>query len=83
MLIGCRIRKGARHQIRAHLAAAGHPLAGDSLYGAELPCPSGFLLHHGRVSFPDFQAFRLPAWLPLLPREAQEKATAFLGMEGE
>ena len=43
MLVGCRIRKGARHQIRAHLAAAGHPLAGDSLYGAELPCPSGFL----------------------------------------
>ena len=83
MLVGCRIRKGARHQIRAHLAAAGHPLAGDSLYGAELPCPSGFLLHHGRVSFPDFQAFRLPAWLPLLPREAQEKATAFLGMERE
>ena len=81
MLVGCRIRKGARHQIRAHLAAAGHPLAGDSLYGAELPCPSGFLLHHGRVSLPDFQAFRLPAWLPLLPREAQEKATAFLGME--
>ena len=83
MLVGCRIRKGARHQIRAHLAAAGHPLAGDSLYGAELSCPSGFLLHHGRVSLPDFQAFRLPAWLPLLPREAQEKATAFLGMEGE
>ena len=81
--VGCRIRKGARHQIRAHLAAAGHPLAGDSLYGAELPCPSGFLLHHGRVSLPDFQAFRLPAWLPLLPREAQEKATAFLGMERE
>ena len=52
MLVGCRIRKGARHQIRAHLAAAGHPLAGDSLYGAELPCPSGFLLHHGRVSLP-------------------------------
>ena len=63
MLVGCRIRKGARHQIRAHLAAAGHPLAGDSLYGAELPCPSGFLLHHGRVSLPDFQALRLPAWL--------------------
>ena len=83
MLVGCRIRKGARHQIRAHLAAAGHPLAGDSLYGAGLSCPSGFLLHHGRVSLPDFQAFRLPAWFPLLPQKAQEKAAAFLGMEGE
>ena len=59
MLVGCRIRKGARHQIRAHLAAAGHPLAGESRYGADLPCPSGFLLPHGRVSLPEFQAFFL------------------------
>lgn len=52
MLVGCRIRKGARHQIRAHLAAAGHPLAGDSLYGAELSCPSGFLCITGGSRFP-------------------------------
>lgn len=36
MLVQCRIRKGARHQIRAHLAAAGHPLFGDVLYGGTL-----------------------------------------------
>ena len=82
MLVGCRIRKGARHQIRAHLAAAGHPLAGDGLYGAALCCPSGFLLHHGRVSLPEFTAFRLPPWFSLLPQEAQEKAKAFLEAEG-
>ncbi len=78
MLVGCRIRKGARHQIRAHLAAAGHPLAGDALYGAELHCPSGFLLHHGRVSLPGFSAARLPTWLALLPETAQGQARAFL-----
>lgn len=78
MLVGCRIRKGARHQIRAHLAAAGHPLAGDILYGAEQHCPSGFLLHHGRVSLPGFSAFRFPAWLSLLPETAQIQARAFL-----
>lgn len=32
-LVRCRIAKGARHQIRAHLAAAGHPLVGDPVYG--------------------------------------------------
>lgn len=29
----CTITKGFRHQIRAHLAWAGHPIIGDSLYG--------------------------------------------------
>ena len=32
-LVCCRIAKGARHQIRAHLAASGHPLVGDPVYG--------------------------------------------------
>ena len=33
-LVEVRIGSGRRHQIRAHLAAAGHPIAGDELYGA-------------------------------------------------
>jgi 23S rRNA pseudouridine1911/1915/1917 synthase len=43
---------GAMHQIRAHLALAGHPLIGDALYdGPRLPgCPrDGHLLHALRV----------------------------------
>ncbi|MHC1711858.1 MAG: pseudouridine synthase [Solidesulfovibrio sp.] len=33
VLVRCHIAMGARHQIRAHLAASGHPLVGDPLYG--------------------------------------------------
>jgi 23S rRNA pseudouridine1911/1915/1917 synthase len=33
VLLRCRIARGARHQIRAHLAASGHPIVGDPLYG--------------------------------------------------
>lgn len=37
----CRVRilTGHRHQIRAHMAHLGHPVAGDSLYGARLDLP--------------------------------------------
>lgn len=58
-LVRARIKRGARHQIRAHLAWAGHPLTGDEVYGGG---PGGFRLHHQRVELPGFTAEADPDW---------------------
>lgn len=57
-LVLASIHKGARHQIRAHLAHAGHPIAGDPIYGP----PAGensrhpLYLHHYHIEFGEFSA---------------------------
>jgi len=59
-LFDVQITTGRPHQIRIHLACAGHPLAGDPLYvvggrpGASrpaLPGDGGYLLHAARLRF--------------------------------
>jgi 23S rRNA pseudouridine1911/1915/1917 synthase len=59
-LVGIEIPTGRPHQIRIHLAYAGHPLVGDCLYGAGglpleepgLPGDLGYWLHAHRLSLP-------------------------------
>ncbi len=34
----CRLETGRTHQIRVHLAHIGHPILGDTVYGAKSPC---------------------------------------------
>jgi 23S rRNA pseudouridine1911/1915/1917 synthase len=49
-LIQTTLRSNVPHQVRCHLAASGHPLAGDTEYGgAELSGRMGFLLHRSRM----------------------------------
>jgi len=45
-------RTAGRHQIRVHLAALGHPLAGDTLYeGPEIPGLTRHFLHASEIAF--------------------------------
>jgi 23S rRNA pseudouridine1911/1915/1917 synthase len=47
-LLEVRIETGRTHQIRVHLASIGHPVAGDTLYGA--PRPASYLGTASRVA---------------------------------
>jgi 23S rRNA pseudouridine1911/1915/1917 synthase len=48
-LVEARAAKASRHQIRAHFAAIGHPLAGDALYGG--PPAEGLARHALHASY--------------------------------
>jgi len=70
-LVRAVIKKGARHQIRAHCSDAGYPIVGDSRYGQDQDC-GAIYLHHARVVFPGFAAQCAPVWdQALLARLAQ------------
>lgn len=45
--IQCRLETGRTHQIRVHMAHIGHPILGDTVYGAKKPVPGlqGQCLH--------------------------------------
>lgn len=54
-LVRAAISKGKRHQVRAHLAGAGFPIAGDRLYGRNAPVFAAgdrMWLHAASVEFP-------------------------------
>jgi 23S rRNA pseudouridine1911/1915/1917 synthase len=46
-----RIGTGRTHQIRAHMAAMGHPVAGDRLYGGKTSAWNRYFLHARRLGF--------------------------------
>ena len=69
-LLEVRIPTGVMHQIRAHLAHLGHPVAGDLLYGGEaarLPGLSRHFLHASRLGFDRPEGGRALAESPLPP----------------
>jgi 23S rRNA-/tRNA-specific pseudouridylate synthase len=61
-LLEVQIGTGRTHQIRVHLAAIGHPVAGDSVYGAaayrrfrqtigDIAAPERHFLHAAELAF--------------------------------
>jgi 23S rRNA pseudouridine1911/1915/1917 synthase len=51
-LLEVKAERARRHQVRAHLAALGHPLAGDALYGGPSVAQlSHHFLHAGVLAF--------------------------------
>lgn len=82
-LVELSVPSAARHQLRAHLAALGHPIVGDALYGGPaLPGLGRHFLHASRLSL---RAPGSAEWLELespLPAElkaALEQAAAQAG----
>jgi 23S rRNA pseudouridine1911/1915/1917 synthase len=77
-LVHCLAQTGRTHQVRAHLAHVGAPIAGDTLYGgralADLP---GFFLHAAKISFP-LAGTRIVVDAPIPP--AFETALAAAGL---
>jgi 23S rRNA pseudouridine1911/1915/1917 synthase len=67
-LLWVRIATGVMHQIRAHLAFAGHPVAGDAAYGgvaSALPGLRRHFLHAARLGFDAPDGGRAGAESPL------------------
>jgi 23S rRNA pseudouridine1911/1915/1917 synthase len=77
-LLEVKIGTGRTHQIRVHLASIGHPVAGDTVYGAPKQDKGRFFLHAHRIRFQQPSSGEevvvvsplppdLDAWLALLP----------------
>lgn len=71
-LLEVRIGTGRTHQIRVHLKAMGHTVAGDRLYGAPAHASGRFFLHARQISFVSPALERAVTVSAPLPRELEE-----------
>ena len=81
-LLEVRIGTGRTHQIRVHLSGMGHPVVGDTLYGAPakvegLPPLGRYFLHAHRIRFHTPATGEEVTVVSPLPRELEEWLSAF------
>ena len=75
-LVRCKLETGRTHQIRVHLAAIGHPVVGDAVYGkrratAGLPAFSRQALHATRLALVHPLTRRAMQWESAPPADLQ------------
>jgi len=67
-LLEVKIGTGRTHQIRVHLASVGHPVVGDTLYGAPKSEMGRYFLHAQRITFTSpSTGERVTVFSPLAP----------------
>lgn len=75
-LLEVRLETGRKHQIRAHLASLGYPIAGDTRYGAASLQIGRPALHAHRLRFPHPVTGAVIELVSPLPRDLERLVTA-------